>query len=180
MLEFIRNLDKKRRRYVEFLDLVERGEDALRQLDVLNEREWGISNAHRTLDQAAGLVSFVTLDGRVVTARAHLIGALSAGSHVWHWAWDMPSFSPKLTELAERVKRHGEERHFERLTTARFVATPVEAWGMTAAACSLARGRGAFSEAVAGGLLFFVFSELAIAHRKPDQSELYLEQGSPK
>lgn len=162
MLEFFRNLNKKRRKHVEYLDAVESAEDALRLLDARNEREWGIASAHRTIDHQAARVSFVTLQGQVITARVHVVGSLAAGGGIWRWAWEMPALNPAVTQLAEKVKRYGEQRQYPRLTVTGFPVTVIEAWGLTALACSLGAGRGAFSEARAGGLLFFVFSDEAL------------------
>lgn len=156
-MEFFRNLDRKRRRHVAFLDFVERSEDALRELDATNDRNWGFRNATRSYGPQPDALTFSTPDGRTIKARAQVAGTLNTVTGTWQWAWDSDSINRSLTIAAGKTRDHGIEQRMDRLTTPSLAATPIEAWGYCAVTCAIAGAQGAFTEASGPGLVFFIF-----------------------
>jgi len=167
-MEFFRNLSKKRRDRVAFLDFVEQSEDALRELDASNDVAWGFRNAVRSHGPQPGMVSFLSLDGCSVRARSQVVGTLNMTTGAWQWAWDSSSISRTASVAASKTREFGLERRMERLTVPRFAATLIEAWGFCAVTCAIAGAQGAFAEATGPGFLFFVFDGVVIDPARQD------------
>ena len=167
-MEFFRNLSKKRRDRVAFLDFVEESENALREMDASNDAAWGFRSAVRSHGPEPGLLRFSCLDGRRVTARAQVVGSLNTVTGAWQWAWDSSSIGRTLSLAASKTREFGLEKRMERLTTPRFAATLIEAWGYCAATCALAGAQGAFTESSGPGLIFFIFDEVVITNALQD------------
>ena len=163
VMEFFRNFSKKRRNYVAFLDYVEQCEDALREIDASNDVGWGFRNAVRTHGPQPGMLRFSCQDGRTVTARAQVAGTLNTMTGAWQWAWDSSSIDRALTTAANKTRELGVEKRMERLTTPRFAATLIEAWGYCAVTCAVAGAQGAFTEASGPGLIFFIFDDVVVS-----------------
>jgi len=177
-MEFFRNLSKKRRDRVAFLDFVEESENALRELDASNDAAWGFRNAVRSHGPQPGMLGFSCLDGRRVTARAQVVGTLNTATGAWQWAWDSSSIDRTLAVAAGKAREFGAEKRMERLTTPRFAATLIEAWGYCAVACALAGAQGAFTEASGLGLIFFIFDEIVITNALQDAPANDVESSS--
>ncbi len=162
-MEFFRNLSKKRRDFVAFLDYVEQCEDALRELDASNDVAWGFRGAVRTHGPQPGRVRFSCQDGRTVTARVQVAGTLNTMTGAWQWAWDSTSIDRALSVAANKTRELGVEKRMERLTTPRFAATLIEAWGYCAVTCAVVGAQGAFTEASGPGLIFFIFDDVVVS-----------------
>lgn len=162
-MEFFRNLNKKRRDYVAFLDFVEQSEDALRELDASNDAAWGFRNAVRSHGPEPGMVRFACLDGRIVTARAQIVGTLNTQTGTWQWAWDSATIGGTAgAAAAAKVREFGIEKGMERLIIPRFAATLIEAWGYCAVACAVNGAQGGFTESRGPGFIFFVFDRAVV------------------
>jgi hypothetical protein len=172
-MEFFRNLSKKRRDRVAFLDFVEQSEDALRELDASNDAAWGFRNAIRSPGPQPGTIRFSCQDGRIITARVQMVGTLNIETGAWQWAWDVPSISSALTSAADKARAFGAQKRMERLTIPRFLATPIEAWGYCAVTCAIAKARGAFTERKGPGLIYFIFDGVIIPDARPSASAAY-------
>ena len=167
-MEFFRNLSKKRRDRVAFLDFAEECENGLRELDASNDAAWGFRNAVRSHGPEPGMLRFSCQDGRRVTARVQVAGTLNTVTGAWQWAWDNSSIDRALTVAASKTREFGLEKRMERLTTPRFAATLIEAWGYCAVTCALAGAQGAFTESSGPGLIFFIFDEVVITNALQD------------
>ncbi len=163
-MEFFRNLSKKRRDRVAFLDYVEQCEDALREIDASNDVDWGFRAAVRTHGPQPGMVRFSCQDGRTVTARAQVAGTLNMMTGAWQWAWDSTSIDRALSVASDKVRELGIEKRMERLTTPRFAATLIEAWGYCAVTCAVVGAQGAFTEVSGPGLIFFIFDDVVVSN----------------
>lgn len=166
-MEFFRNLSKKRRDRIAFLDYVEQCEDALREIDASNDVAWGFRDAVRTHGPQPGMVRFSCRDGRAVTARAQVAGTLNTMTGAWQWAWDSTSIDRALSVAADKVRELGVEKRMERLTTPRFAATLIEAWGYCAVTRAVAGAQGAFTESSGPGLIFFIFDDVVVSNALP-------------
>ena len=161
MLEWIRNkMLKKRRLQVAYWDLVERSEDHLRVLEERNERRWRLSETRVALDLAAGRLLFTRPDGGQVSADIQTAGILGFNS-VWSWTWEQPQIAGSLQAVARQARDYGQRHGMDRLATAAFVSTEVEAWDLTAVACLLGRAEGAYRLRIGNGLLHVVFRGLS-------------------
>lgn len=168
-MEFFRNLfNKQRRSRVAFWDLIERAEDHLRLLDARNQQRWGLGHAPRQFDTRTGVVTFGAAGDPILTAQAQVVGTLSHGQPLWRWAWDS-SLPALLTRSAHLARTHGERHRILQLTSSRFGASIVEAWGLVALTCLLSQAEGAYCEQTERGLVFFVFhcEALPEAHAAP-------------
>jgi hypothetical protein len=113
------------------------------------------------------MVRFSCQDGRAVTARVQVAGTLNTMTGAWQWAWDSTSIDRALSVASDKVRELGIEKRMERLTTPRFAATLIEAWGYCAVTCAVAGAQGAFTESSGPGLIFFIFDDVVVSNALP-------------
>lgn len=94
-----------------------------------------------------------------VVARIQVAGTLSRGGS-WTWAWARTALPGSVREAARRAREFGEERTVLALAQPSWSAKEQDAWHMTAIACSLIDGKGAFKVPGPDASTFLVITEL--------------------
>lgn len=95
-----------------------------------------------------------------VVADIQFVGSVSTISDTWLWAWANESFVATLTAEAIKVRTYGTERQFLRLASARWKATEVDGWEMTAVAAFLSQAQGAYRSPSERGPAFMLLKNV--------------------
>src|SRR5262245_37903337 len=122
---------------------IEKAMNGLAAATAAHDGTWHIGRADWALDQDVGDLVFTTSEIRAV-APAQIIGTYSTQDGTWLWGWDHPSVVPALAEHARRLRAHGQEHGYARLTTQKLACTEQEAWELTALAFLRCGANGAY------------------------------------
>jgi hypothetical protein len=120
---------------------------------VTQATEWHMS-------QNTGRISFTSPEGVTASADAQIIGSYDTVDGSWLWAWDNPCVEPRLTEHARLTRRYGTDRTVPELTSRKLQVSTQRAWELTALACKLGGGQGAFVGPAGTTLIYFTFGEM--------------------
>jgi hypothetical protein len=99
----------------------------------------------------------------VATAPVQVVGSYNTQDGTWLWGWDNPSLEAALTEHARKVRSFGEERGYEVLTTPKLACPESQCWELTALACMLAEGQGAYRGPAGTARVFVTFGEVTLS-----------------
>src|SRR5262245_30532067 len=102
---------------------------------VLSELALPDPSGRYDLSQDTGEIVFTDKNGvPTVKARFEFAGMVSTRSGTWLWAWANSTLDERLTRAARKVRDYGEQRGFDRLTTARVSADAYDAQDLAAIA----------------------------------------------
>lgn len=133
----------------------------LRQLMDRNEKELGLGRYPQfAWHPWRGELVWASHDVPKVVARVQVAGLWSDKNKSWTWGWALPSLLPPVREAVVRVREFGEQRTVLSLLQPKWAATEQDAWHMTAIACKLIEGKGAFKCPGPDGSTFLVFTDL--------------------
>lgn len=128
---------------------------------------WGLATDGRwDADLEAGVITFTTGGGRIVTAPVQVIGTYYASDSFWLWAWDHPTLHVDFVQDACRARRFGERYGLHAYTTAEITCTSEDAWNFTAVACHLSGAQGGYSGQEGDARAFMTFGELQFQEGK--------------
>jgi hypothetical protein len=157
--------------------LVEQSREELRLKDKLNDEAWGGGGDDYAVNPKLGLVAFTGPDGLTATGHFQYVGSFNSHDATWLWAWANSTMQPELTKDAQSVRSYGQDRGFERLTTAKFESTEAEAWELTALSCKICDAQGAYRAAFGELLIFITFRDVVVGEmpeslKMPSAAEL--------
>jgi len=153
----------------EFELIVERAEEELRIMTGLSDRTFGISEAAWNLDMDAGTVVFTSKEGIKATCAVQIAGTYDPRDGTWLWAWDHPSVPSPLRSHAQAARDFGEARGIACLTKRKFECSEDDAWRLTAVACHLGRGQGAYRGPTNGAHIFMTLASVVLKKEEPNQ-----------
>jgi hypothetical protein len=93
-------------------------------------------------------------------ADIQFVGSVSTISDTWLWAWANGSFVERLKTEVRKVRTSGVEKQFLRLASARWSATEVDGWEMTAVTALLSQAQGAYRSPSELGPAFMLLSDV--------------------
>jgi len=111
-------------------------------------------------DQEKGQLVFSQGGHARVVADIQFVGSISNVSDTWLWAWANESFLDGVRADVRKVRRYGDDHHFLRLAAARWKATEVDGWEMTAIAAFLLRAQGAYRSPHERGSTFIMLNDI--------------------
>jgi hypothetical protein len=95
-----------------------------------------------------------------VIADIQFVGSVSSASDTWLWAWANESFLETVRADVRKVREYGTDRQFLRLASARWKATEVDGWEMTAVAALLLKTQGAYRSPSERGATFMMLNDV--------------------
>ncbi|AFZ18870.1 DUF6882 domain-containing protein [Allocoleopsis franciscana] len=123
---------------------------------------WMLGQCNWEVDQDQGTILFTNPRGQSITAPVQIIGTYNTQDGTWLWGWDHPSVVPALQNHARTLRDYGEAQGVERLTTRKLHCSELEAWELTALACCLCHGEGAYRGPAGTTLVFMTFGKTTI------------------
>jgi len=110
--------------------------------------------------QDTGQLVFLQNGQARVVANIQFVGSVSSISDTWLWAWANESYVEAVKADVRKVRTYGAERQFLRLASARWEATEVDGWEMTAVAAFLLQAQGAYRSPSEQGAVFMTLSDV--------------------
>lgn len=126
-------------------DVVAAAGESLRARQHRLEAEYGIGRWERwDYDFDAATLTFSTAGRPGIVADIRVVGTTATSTGTWLWSWDNPWIPPEARRDVDLVYAYGEQRGFEKLTTATWSGDERDGWEMTAVAACLLEGEGAY------------------------------------
>jgi hypothetical protein len=94
--------------------------------------------------QEEGVIVFSSNGLPKVAADIQFVGSFSNTSKTWLWAWANDTVLAKMSADSQRVLQFGRERHFKRLTEAKWPAEEVDCWNVTSLQAHLTGAEGMY------------------------------------
>lgn len=128
-------------------------------------RLFNLDEADWAADLDAGTITFT---GRevVMASPVQVVGTYNLLDSSWLWGWDHPSVGEPLAKAAQVVRRYGERKGLQSLTTRMLVCPEQDAWDFAALACKLYDGQGVYRGPDGDALVFFVYEQVNIRKRR--------------
>ncbi|HWN09129.1 MAG TPA: MbtH family NRPS accessory protein [Pyrinomonadaceae bacterium] len=95
-------------------------------------------------DQDRGVIVFSAGGEAKVIADIQFVGTISYRTKTWLWAWSNASLDGLLTKDSRFVRELGEKHGYAKLTVAKWRATEIDAWEMTAVQAELTNAAGTY------------------------------------
>lgn len=145
----------------EFLELRQSSNWDLRELMERNRKELGLDR-YTEFAWHPWRGELVWASGGVpkVVARVQVAGMLSTRNKSWTWGWALTGLPAPVRQDVLKVRQLGEERAVLSLMQPKWAAGEQDAWHMTAIACKLLDGKGAFKCPAPDGATFLVLTDL--------------------
>jgi hypothetical protein len=153
----------------EYKLVVARAEEELRILTGYCDRAFGLSEAAWNLDLDSGTVVFTSKEGIKATCAVQIAGTYNPRDGTWLWAWDHPSLQPPLRLHALAARAFGEAQGIACLTKRKFECSEDDAWRLTAVACHLGKGQGAYRGPTDGADIFMTLASVVLKKEEPNQ-----------
>jgi|CXWL01.1.fsa_nt_gi hypothetical protein len=124
-------------------------------------KEFRISEYERyDWDQDTGQLIFSHNGKARVIGDIAFVGSISVTSNTWLWSWANTSLMESVRGGIREVRRYGEENGFIKLASARWTASEVDGWEMTAIAAFLLSAIGAYRTPKDNGFTFMIISKI--------------------
>jgi len=139
----------------------------------LNERQESFAkqfkaDEHERWDwyQETGKLVFSHDDKPQVEADIHFVGSYSSSSETWMWAWANEYLDEKIKSASRALKAIGEQQKLLKLTSARWEATEVDGWEMTALLAKEMNSIGAYRTPSENGFVYMVVEKARWINKK--------------
>lgn len=136
--------------------------DAVHELMTLNancEEDFGLGQWERwDYELEKGTLIFSEGGRAKVVAQVEVVGSVSNQSGTWKWAWAMASLPKLVTSRIGEVRKFGEERGWEQLSTELFEDYEGLGWELTAISTQVLEGIGAYRCPSDKGFLYLVLT----------------------
>lgn len=106
--------------------------------------------------QETGKLIFSEAGNPVVECDIDFVGTVSTSSNTWMWAWANSSFTENIKERSRQIRTLGEEENFLKLTSAIWLAEPVDGWEMTAIMAKALGAIGAYRTPSDNGFVYMI------------------------
>jgi hypothetical protein len=153
----------------EFRALLDQSMEELRLKTAAHDGMWHLGEASWSVKQDEGTIVFTSPNGLTAICPVQIIGTYNTEDSTWLWGWDHPSVVPTLRAHSQQIYDYGKAHGITRLTTRKLSCTEAEAWELTALACKLCEGQGAYRGPAGATLIFMTFGEVSL--RATDASE---------
>jgi len=110
-------------------------------------------------DQESATLVFSGADRPNLSMDIEIVGSWAAKSGTWLWAWENDSILPSAKQYVHVLRQYGDQNGFERLSTAYWEASQVDAWEMASVACLLLQADGVYRAPDEDGALFMLVSD---------------------
>lgn len=147
----------------EFRPQLERARNELQIKTSTHDRLFQIASAAWDVDQDAGTIVFTSPDGIRAVAPVQIVGTYDSAAQTWLWAWDHPSVDSALAEHARRMREFGAEHGLPALTKRTFGCNEDECWDLTALACMVCEGQGAYRGPSGATRVFLTFGSVTLS-----------------
>jgi hypothetical protein len=149
----------------DFAAFLEGSMEGLRLQTEGHQNTWQFGREERwDFDQNSGELVFMFPD-MIAKAPAQIIGTFDAETNTWLWAWANQSIAELLKRDALQVLDYGKQCSIARLTTAKWAATEMDAWQMTALANRICSSNGAYRGPAGATSVFMTFGEVQLRKR---------------
>jgi len=88
----------------------------------------------------------------------------------WLWAWNNPTVLPALANDSRRVREYGRLHHYDKLVQPKWLATPEDAFDMTAVQAHVTGADAAYSRHISTGTTYMVLHNLRAVNVQPIDS----------
>lgn len=148
----------------EYNELVAQSCDELAFKTEAHDRMWQLGEADWSVDQDSGAIVFTLPNGTTAVCSVQIVGTYNLNDSTWLWGWDHPSVDPKLGQHAELLRKFGEAKGIEELTTRQLTISEEKCWDFSALACKLNEAQGAYRGPAGSTLIFMTFGEPSLAN----------------
>jgi hypothetical protein len=136
-----------------FHELVDKNDKWMKAFDINSFPKWHY-------DQELGLLVFSKDGVPQVSAEFEAAGSLSKHHPSWLWAWDNETIYDCVKQRIARVREFGLAHGIEKLIEPCWTADLNDAWEMTAIACRILEGVGAYRCPNETGYLFVIVTSV--------------------
>jgi hypothetical protein len=148
-----------------YIELRDAGMEHLRALTAGHQGAWHFGDEDQwDFNQDNGDLVFTFANGTIATCPAQILSTFNLDDNTWLWAWANPSIGDALINDSLKVKAHGEQHDFAKLSTEKWSGSEDDAWGVAAIASKLCDSQGAYRGPAGSTLVFFTFGEVKL-HR---------------
>jgi len=144
--------------------LADRAMEELRLKTEAHMGTWPLVESDWSVDQDEGVIEFTT-DEVAAVAPVQIIGTYNVADETWLWGWANSSIVPELQRDSLRLQESAVELGFPWLAEPRIACSEDEAWELTAVACHLCGGQGAYRGPAGETLIFMTFGNVTLQRR---------------